>query len=463
MLLHLRHGRALFRRILSAMRRRVVVSSCLAAAAMATAALAVVFAVPLAQETRTLAISGVSVVDVVDGRITANSTVTITGRTIASVTQNGTVPSGAAVIDGRNAFLIPGLWDMHAHMEMSGAAWLPLYVANGVTGIRDMGSDLDLILRMRDDVSAGRVVGPRIFAAGPILDDAPGEWPYRMRVKTAGEGRAAVQLLKRRGVDLIKVHDHTPRDAYFAIAGEARRQNLPLAGHRPLRVTLEELIEAGQRDLEHLDNMQLWKACAPHGYQPGMCVELFEMLARRGVWQTPTLVAMSELASIGTPASSISADHFAYATKSSREAWAGNQSLFATPEVVRAMKAGAEVGAAVTAGMARAGVGILAGCDSMIAGFCVHDELAAMVRGGMTPLAAVQTGTLNPATYFGLADTVGAIAPGRRADLVLLDANPLTDIGALARIRAVVLAGRLFDRQALDKLLAAASAAANPR
>src|SRR5690242_16574937 len=100
--------------------------------------------------------------------------------------------------------------------------------------IRDMGSDLDLILQMREATASDRVLGPRIFAAGPILDDAPGDWPFRIRVQTADEGRTAVQLLKRRGVDLIKVHDHTPADAFFAIADEARRQKLPLAGHRPL-------------------------------------------------------------------------------------------------------------------------------------------------------------------------------------------------------------------------------------
>ena len=127
---------------------------------------------------------------------------TIRSDTIASVAQNS-APRDAQTVDGRGQFLIPGLWDMHAHMEMTGAAWLQLHVANGVTAIRDMGSDLDLILKMRDDTASGRMLGPRIFAAGPILDDAPGDWPFRMRVKTAEAGRAAVQLLKRRGVDLI--------------------------------------------------------------------------------------------------------------------------------------------------------------------------------------------------------------------------------------------------------------------
>jgi cytosine/adenosine deaminase-related metal-dependent hydrolase len=406
-------------------------------------------------ETRALAITRVNVVDVVTGRIVPNVTVTISGTTITSVTPNARPPADARVVDGEGKVLIPGLWDMHAHMEAVGEPWLQLYVANGVTGIRDMGSQLDVILRMREATASGRVLGPRIFAAGPILDDAPGDWPFRMRVKTADDGRAAVRLLKGRGVDLIKVHNFTPRDVYFAIAEEARRQNLPLAGHVPLKVTSEEAIEAGQNDIEHLSEAQLWMRCSGGDtYRPEACQPLWKMLASRKIWQTPTLLASSELSTIGTPASSIPADHLAYATKSARDMWAANQGTFATPEVVRILKRRAEVAAAVTSDMAKAGVGILAGCDSMIAGFCVHDEVAAMVRGGMTPLAALQSATLNPARYFNLSQTAGSIDSGRRADLVMLDANPLADIGNVRRIRGVVVAGRFLDRKELDTLLA---------
>jgi hypothetical protein len=189
-----------------------------------TGLLALVLPGMVVSQATTVAITGVNVIDVVNGDVTPGRTVVITANAISSVTAGSRAPSGARVVDGRGKFLIPGLWDMHAHMEASGPAWLPLYVANGVTGIRDMGSELDLILRMRADTASGRTPGPRMFVAGPILDDAPGDWPFRMRVKTAEEGRAAVQLLKRRGVDLIKVHDHTPREAFLAIAAEAKRQ-----------------------------------------------------------------------------------------------------------------------------------------------------------------------------------------------------------------------------------------------
>jgi Amidohydrolase family len=425
--------------------------------ALAAAALA---SVSLAAQTRSLAITRINVVDVTTGRIIPNSTVVVDGSTIADVTPDGKAPANAQIVDGQNRFLIPGLWDMHAHTEASGEAWLPLYVANGVTGIRDMGSALDYILQMRAATASGRILGPRIVAAGPILDDAPGDWPFRMRVKTAEDGRAAVQLLKTRGVDLIKVHDNTPVPVFFAIAEEARRQGLPLAGHIPRGLTVEQVVEAGQRSIEHLSNGRMWRTCSGGAtYKPDACRPFFEMLAQKGVWQTPTLVAIAEILSIGTTRSEVSAEQMAYAGKQIRTMWAGNQGLV-NPDAINALRATAATSAEVVNDMVNAGVGVLAGCDSMIAGFCVHDELAAMVRGGMAPLAALQTATLNPARYLGIEQNAGSVARGRRADLVLLDANPLSDIANVRRIRAVIVAGRFLDRRALDETLAQARAAA---
>ena len=420
-------------------------------------------AVTLSAQPQVLALTAVNVVDVVAGRIVPDTTVVVTGDTITSVTQHGIPPGGARVIDGRDKFLMPGLWDMHAHIEGNERAWLPLYVANGVTGIRDMGADLDFILEIREATASGRTLGPRIIAAGPILDDAPGDWPFRMRVRNADEARATVQLLKRRGVDLIKVHNHTPREAFFAIVEEARRQNLRVAGHVPLKVTIQEGVDAGMVSIEHLsEDGRVWKACSGGAqYRPDACRPFFEMLARRGVWQTPTLIALAELPVIGTPASAISRDQLAYANKAFLEMHAGNQRLFVKqPEVLGILKNLAEVGKVVTRDMAAAGVGILAGCDAMIAGFCVHDELALMVSGGMTPLAALQAATVNPARSLAREMTLGSVAAGRSADLVLLDANPLEDIANVRRIRAVVAAGRFLDRSALDQLLTQAKAAA---
>lgn len=181
-------------------------------------------------------------------------TVVVNGRVIGAVGEKIAAPRGARIVDGRGKFLIPGLWDMHTHHEGTGEASLSLFVANGVTGTRDMGSALDFILPLRQKTSSGRVLGPRIIAAGPILDDAPPEWPFRLRVRTAPEARDAVRMLKQRGVDFIKVHDHTPRDVYFAIGDEAKRLNLPFAGHIPASITVQEATEAGQKSVEHLAN-----------------------------------------------------------------------------------------------------------------------------------------------------------------------------------------------------------------
>lgn len=408
------------------------------------------------------AITNVNVIDVASGEVLPRRTVTINGDRISAITPAAPART-LTVVDGTGKFLIPGLWDMHAHIQGNAKAWLPLYVANGVTGIRDMGADLDFILGIREATASGRTLGPRIIAAGPILDDAPADWPFRMRVRNADEGRAAVQLLKRRGVDLIKVHNYTPRDAFFAIAEEARKQNLPVAGHVPLKVTIQEGVDAGMVSIEHLsEDGRVWKACSggPQ-YRPDACRPFFEMLASRHVWQTPTLLALAELAVIGTPASSISRDQLAYANKAFLDMHAGNQSFFVTrPEVVSILKNLAEVGKVVTRDMALAGVGILAGCDAMIAGFCVHDELGLMVQGGMTPLQALQTATLNPAKYLHQDSTLGTVSVGKHADLLLLDANPIADISSVRRINAVALGGRLFRRPDLDKLLAQARTAA---
>jgi imidazolonepropionase-like amidohydrolase len=207
---------------------------------------------------------------------------------------------------------------------------------------------------------------------------------------------------------------------------------------------------------------RVWKACSGGAqYRADACRSFFDMLARRGVWQTPTLVASSEIAVIGTPASAISRDHLAYANKRFLEFHARNQSFFLKrPEVVGILKNLADVAKIVTRDMAAAGVGILAGCDGMIAGFCVHDELATMVGGGMTPAAALRTATVNPARYLGRELTLGTIERGKSADLVLLDANPLEDVANVRRIRAVIASGRFLDRSALDQLLTQAKAAA---
>lgn len=419
---------------------------------------------PAAQRGRPLTITHATVVDMVTGRTTPDSRVVVRDGVIVSVGTRTAPPAGAHVVDAAGGFLIPGLWDMHAHHEATGETSLGLYVANGVTGTRDMGSDLDAVLRLRAMTAAGTLLGPRIVAAGPILDDAPDDWPYRLRVRTADEARRAVRMLKTRGVDFVKVHDRTPREAYLAIVEEASQHSLPVVGHVPRGITLEDAVQAGQRSIEHLAGFRVVRQCSGgETYRREACAPFFAWLATRAVWQTPTLASWRSLMTIGTAQSDAEKDHVEYASPSLREGWALNQRVSnSSAERARQLVASSDNAAIAVSDMQRAGVGILAGCDGLVPGFCVHDELEVMVRGGMSPLAALQTATINPARFLALERTLGAVAEGKAADLLLLQANPLEDIANVRKIEGVVVAGRWLDRQQLDALLADIKRRFNP-
>ena len=237
-----------------------------------------------------IAITNVTIIDVVGGEHQTGITVLTRGQTIVEIGRDISVPADATRVDATGKFLIPGLWDMHSHHQGTGAPSVDLFVANGVIGTRDMGADVDFILPLRERINRGELLGPEILATGPILDDRPSHWPFRRRVRNAEEGRTAVRDLEARGVDFIKVHDGTPREAFFAIADEVKKVGLPLVGHVPNDVKVEEAIDAGIKSIEHLANYRVLNDCSanpPH--QQIACDELFGRLATKRVWQTPTI------------------------------------------------------------------------------------------------------------------------------------------------------------------------------
>src|SRR4029077_8017792 len=188
-----------------------------------------------------------------------NFSVVIDGNRITYVGKGHLhIPKQAHVIDGTGKFLIPGLWDMHVHTFFGDwvpggkEVTLPLFIANGVTGVRDMGSDLDLILAARRDTASGSLLGPRMIVAGPMLDGPHTQFPASIAIATPDDGRRAVQMLAERGVDFIKIQSYVPRDAYFAIAEECRRRGLVFAGHVPDAVRGAEAASSGQQSFEHL-------------------------------------------------------------------------------------------------------------------------------------------------------------------------------------------------------------------
>jgi hypothetical protein len=243
-----------------------------------------------------VALTGVTVIDVETGARRTGVTVLTQVDRIAAMAPRIALPPGASRVSGKGKFLIPGLWDMHSHHQGTGAECLDLFVAKGVVGTRDMDGDADFILPLRDRVRAGAVFGPEIVASGPMVDNAPPDFPYRLHVTNAEEARLAVRELKRLGVDFIRVHDHTPREVFFAAAAEASQVGLTVSGHVPVAVKVEEAADAGIRSIEHLANYEVLGECSSgETYSLSTCLRLFDKLAAKGVWQTPTLAFFQTL------------------------------------------------------------------------------------------------------------------------------------------------------------------------
>jgi imidazolonepropionase-like amidohydrolase len=390
------------------------------------------------------------------------------------------IPAGATIIDGRGRFLIPGLWDMHVHTSVpAGRSVLGLYVANGVTGVRDMAAEWDTITAWRSDIAAERLDGPRLLASGPYLEGGPQPMVPHILTRTPAEGRAGVDSLVRLGVDVVKVHGQLTPATYFAIARRARERGIPFAGHVSRAVGAAAASDSGQRSIEHLlgvpmpctaaDSVALAPRFAVQGAL-GRCssedlAPLYARFVRNGTWVTPTYTAMVEIA--GWPRREVPGDRYAAALPDTLRRFTA--ALFPLPDSI---PPGADVtGRAILAkrlaqagAMQRAGVRIMTGTDAPLRnsppGFGLHQELELLVEGGLTPREALFAATFEPARYLGIDSIAGTIAADKRADLVLLEADPLLDIRNTRRIVAVIAAGRLYDDAARRRLSARARGSA---
>ena len=449
---------------------------------------------------RPLVFRHVTLIDMTSEQPKPDMTVIVSGNRIAGIGKNVKIPKNAKVIDASGKFLIPGLWDMHVHTldGESEKIFFPLFIANGVTGVRDMGtsSSLETVRELKHKVASGEVIGPRIVAAGKILDGPqPKDPPSSIAIATALEGRNAVRLLKREGADFIKVYNGIPREAYFAIADEAEKQGLTFAGHIPISVTAAEASNAGQKSMEHLFGMHegcadnenelreyvmkyamkhfnyrrfLLSANAVDYFDEKKAGDLFKLLARNRTWQCPTLVQQFS-ACYSDDSISVHAHDalLKYIYPELREEWNSAESARQRDykEYYPKLKLLWSEDLRIVREMHRSGIPLLAGTDALAIlyiypGFSLHDELALFVQAGFTPFEALQTATINPAQYLGREKDLGTVEKGKLADLVLLDANPLADISNTNKINAVVLNGRLLGRDALDKMLADVEASA---
>jgi len=259
---------------------------------------------------QTLTITHATLIDVTNGKSQPDTTVVINGNRIASIAHSTKAnPKAGQIVDAKGQYLIPGLWDMHTHVYFDGTAAdgtdliLPLFLANGVTGIRDMGSALDSVLQARDDVAAHRVFGPRMVVSGPMLDGPKSHYKAAVPIATPEDGRNAVDMLKSRGVDFIKVQSGVPREAYFAIAEESKKVGIEFEGHVPDAIRASEAVSVGQRTFEHLigifeassldEDKYLTGTKTPgmflESYDPAREAGIIQLLAKNHVWQCPTL------------------------------------------------------------------------------------------------------------------------------------------------------------------------------
>ncbi len=391
-------------------------------------------------------------------------------------------------VDGTGKFLVPGLWDMHVHMVFGDwfprgkQVTLPLFIANGITGVRDMGGELDVLQQWRKEINAGTLIGPRMVISGPMLDGPKPRFPSSIAIATPDDGRRAVDDWKRRGADFIKLQSLIPREAVFAIADEARKQGISFVGHVPDSVRASEASNAGQKSFEHLIGIfegsspledQFLKGPKTEGqflstYDPARAAALFALLANNHTWQCPTLVWERG-------GNLIDQADFIHDTRAKYVPayWKDVTWKRFTEEIIHdfnsddlaTRKRFVEKELEVVNAMHRAGIPFLAGTDTppgvyLFPGFSLHEELQRFVAAGFTPLEALQTATLNPAKFLGMDDRLGTIEKGKLADLVLLDANPLDDIRNTQKIAAVIVNGRYLSRHDLDKMLAGVEAAA---
>lgn len=438
-----------------------------------------------------LIIHDVTVIDATGAPAQAHRTVLVRDGKIEDVgfSSGGMGEKLSAVhVDGSGKFLIPGLWDMHVHMVFGNwfprgkQVTLPLFIANGITGVRDMGGELEVLQQWRKEIAAGTLMGPRMVISGPMLDGPQPRFPSSISVKTPEDGRRAVDDLKRRGADFIKLQSLIPRDAVFAIAEEARKQEISFVGHVPDSVRASEASNAGQKSFEHL--IGIFEGSSPmedaflkgpkterqflSTFDPKRAAALFALLAKNHTWQCPTLVWERG-------GNLIDQTDFAHdgRAKYAPAYWKDVTWKRFTQEIVHdfntddlaTRKHFVEKELEVVNAMHRAGIPFLAGTDTppgvyVFPGFSLHLELQRFVAAGFTPMEALQTATVNPAKFLGMEDRLGTIEKGKLADLVLLDANPLDDIGNTQKIAAVVVNGRYLSRADLDRMLAGVEAAA---
>jgi imidazolonepropionase-like amidohydrolase len=448
------------------------------------------------KHTPTLAIIHATVIDATGAPPRPDTTVAIEGQQIVALGPSSSIsaPSNTPTLDATGKFLIPGLVDSHVHLTAAGEPTgsrqfiIPLLIANGITTARDMGGKVEYLKQLRTEIGANHLLGPQIFFSGPYLDGDPPSFQPSIVVKTVTEAAKAVDFLTTEGVDFIKVQSILARDAYLAIAEESKKKGIRFVGHVPDSVSAFEAAAAGQASIEHLtgvllacssqeNELRTAQAAAPPPHEtpqqsqarerawqrklldtqsPEKTDALIAAFVAHNTWQVPTLPILVRLAFMTPDTNPANDPRMKYVPANEKKIWQSGISgqLNGPTEADFALRE--EIirrSLAVLGKMNAAGVPIMAGTDSpapnVFPGSSLHEDLAYLVEAGLTPMQALQSATKNPAEFLNQLNTHGTIEPNKVADLVLLDANPLTDIRNTQKIH---------DRHALDTLLSSVEA-----
>ncbi|MEE2636381.1 MAG: amidohydrolase family protein [Acidobacteriota bacterium] len=404
-----------------------------------------------------------------------NRTVVVTDRRIESISPTDTVDvaEGVLVVEAEGFYLMPGLAEMHGHlpgprlMQVDARNLLFLYVANGVTTVRGMQGERSQ-LRLRGQIARGEVIGPRLFVGSRSLTGS--------RVTTPDEGEQLVRQYKEIGYDLVKIHEGLSRDVFDRVAMTATEVGLPFGGHVPDDVGLFRALEMGQLSIDHLDNFV--EALVPDELQPdtplgfGNLGRLLEVIDEErlpsivdatqaaGAWIVPTMVLWETAFFGGRSASELGPlrPELRYMPPETVEQWERAIDGRVAGADLESNREVAALRRRILSALHRAGVPILLGTDSpqifSVPGFAMHHEMALWVEVGMTPYEVLNTGTRRVAEYFGATDDFGSVAVGHRADLLLLTANPLDDIGHVAERAGVMVNGRWLPEADIQARLA---------
>jgi len=423
-------------------------------------------------------ITNVNVVDVKTGKILKNKTLAIDNNRISAIYDNEIVSSDSTiVIDGKGKYLIPGLWDMHAHYKWSHVDLDPLLIANGITGVREMWGNMPAFVDIPKKSQQEEFLSPDVYLSGDLIDGNPPAFPGSIIVKLPDEAVDAVKKQIDDKVDFVKVYSMLTEDCFMAIAKEAKKRNITFAGHIPNKVSIYKAIEAGMASSEHLYGFLY--ACSSETNNRNTPVnksieelintfseERFDslcyVLAKSSMWLCPTLTvnrAMSYL----NDTTFTNDNRMSYLPGYVIDIWHQKMNGYTKSEIdtfVKSTKARYLFELSLIGKMNEKGVKFIAGTDFpnpyVFSGFSLHDELSLMVKGGMSALDAIKSATLNAAIFMNKEDDFGSVEVGKLASLILLNMNPLENIENTKSIETVIIRGKVINRKALDLMLAQA-------